>query len=303
VALTVRDNMNGQDTTLFVVDKKGTKKKIYSSSSAITQVEWSTDGSYLTLAQAGKDTDMGVADLILISKKDGMSKTICPNSGDVHTWIDSKNLAFIKVLEKNKDNSDILKAELSVYAVDTGETKKLTDIIVSKTMGLDSSAARNEIIFTAIKAGAEVEFEADMKTDSAVFAYDLKKGALGDPIPTLITSYVKYSPDSSKILVKAQDTDAYGTFDLAYFDLKKSKLEVLLKNTLNTVSANSGSIQVYPTWFDNSTVLYWKMNNAYGTNGQAIQLFSINASTLKKQNHQLLIDTEIEKLIAKKGGY
>jgi hypothetical protein len=303
VALTVRDNINSQDTTLFVADKKGTKKKTYSSASAITQVEWSTDGTYISLSQAGADSDMGVADLVLISKKDGMSKTIVSNAGDVHHWIDGKNILFIKVSEKNKDNSDILKGEISVYSVDTGETKSLTNVIVSKTTGLDFSAERKEIVFTAIKAGEKVDFEADMKAESSIFAYDLKKNVLGDPIPAVIADYVKYSPDSTKLLVKAADSESYGSFDLAFYDLKKGKLEVILKNTLNTVNTNSATVQVYPTWLDNSTVLYWKMTNTYGTGGQAIQLFSINATTLKKQNHQLLIDTEISKLIEKKGGY
>jgi hypothetical protein len=303
IALTIRDNINSQETKVYVIDKKNTKKQMYETSSAVTQMEWSPDGSYLSIAQAGADTDMSVADLVLVTLKDGSSKIIVENSGDVHSWIDAKSIAHIKVIEKNADNSDILKCVLAVYTVTGVESKKLTDIVIAKTTGIDFSAVRNELAFTAIKAGDGVGFDKEMKTESSVFLYNLIDGSLGDPLESLVADYVKYSPDSTKLLVKALDPENYGVYNLEYWDLKKNTATVLLENTLNSVSSSSGSVQVYPTWFDNGSVLYWRQTNTYGSNAQAVQLMSVNLSTKKRQNHQLTIDNEINKLVEAKGGY
>jgi dipeptidyl aminopeptidase/acylaminoacyl peptidase len=302
IAFTVRDSANSQDTTLYLIDKKKEKKKLYSTTNAITQIEWSTDGNYVTVAQGGSDSEMSVADIELISIKDGMSKLLGANTGDVHKWIDGKTVAFIKLTEKNKDNSDMLKGTLATINVTSSEIKDLSDIIVSKTMGIDYSPARNEIVFTAIKAGKDAAFEAEMKSDSFIYIYNLKKGELSEPLESLVADYVKMSPDGSRILLKSKDADT-SLYNLCYYDIKGKKIETLVANTLNTVTTNSFTAQVCPTWFDNTTVLFWRMNSVYGANGQSIQLFSINLSTMKKQNHQLIIENEIAKLVEKNGGY
>ncbi len=302
IALSVRDTINSQNTKVYTIDKKNLKKQIYEVENAITQIEWSPDGSYLSIAQAGADTDMSVADLVLLSIKDGSSKAIAANTSDVHAWTDPKTIAFVKVTEKNENNSDVLKGELSLYSVASGESGKLVDLMVAKPTGIDFSAARNEIAITAIRAGEGLEFTEDMETNNSVFLIGLKQGTKANHIEDLLANYVEYSPDSTKLLVKVVNNENFA-FDLGYWDLKKNALTLLMENTLNTVSAGSGSVQVYPTWFDNASVLYWRQANTYGSNGQALQLMSVNLATKKKQNHQLVIDSEINKLVEAKGGY
>jgi len=74
-------------------------------------------------------------------------------------------------------------------------------------------------------------------------------------------------------------------------------------NINDSVSVNSSNIQIYPTWFDNNNALYFRLNNNYGGNGQSLHLMSVDLNTLKKADYQLQIDSEVSKLIDKKGGY
>ncbi|MCK4797254.1 MAG: hypothetical protein KAT05_07715, partial [Spirochaetes bacterium] len=209
LAFTVKENKDSQNTTVYTINKKGQKKKIYSTSKVITQLEGSTKGSYISLAQAGEDSDMNVADLVLILVKDGMSKIVVQNAGDVHKWLDDNTIAFIKIIKKNPDNSDIFMAELSLYKVDTQEKIVLTKALVGRTGGMDCFPAMNIIAFTAIKTDKEAEnFEKNMTTDGYAYVFNIKSNKLMK-ISENVINFVEFSPDGTKILAKVKE-EGYG---------------------------------------------------------------------------------------------
>jgi tricorn protease-like protein len=304
LAYTLKQGDNSTETDVYLINLKGESKKIYSCENVITQLEWSPNAEYISLAKAGDDSDMGVADLVLIKVSDGMSKILASNTGDVHKWYDAATLVYIKVDEKNPDNSDIFKATLTAHKTDTNQDEVLASLMVSKTGGLDCHTAAKTIAFTAIKAGDKLgDFEKDMASDTFAFIYNLTTKKIESLSKDLI-NFVRYSPDGSKILVKSKTPDDYSsTFNLGFFDVKSKKYKELVKNTCDTVSANSTSVQVYPAWVDNERVLNFRLSNTFGSGGQALQLIGIESGTLKKQNYQALIDTEIFKLVEQQGGF
>jgi hypothetical protein len=305
LAFTIRENKDSQNTSLFYTTRKGeNKKSIYNSpGKPITQVEWSAKGTYVTIAQAGEDTDLSVADIVLVSVKDGMSKVIIKNCGDIHKWIDDNSIIFIKVNKKNPNNGDILQGDLSLYKIDTQETIPLTKVIVGKVGGLDANPASNQVIFTAIKTEKEAtEFSENMSSDTFAYIYNIKEKIL-TKISDGKINFVNFSPDGNKILAKVKDEENAGILNLVSIDLKTKAVKTLVKNINDSVNVNSTNIQIYPAWLDNGNVIYFRLNNNYGANGQALHLMTIDANSLKKTDNQLLIDTEVTKLIDKKGGY
>ncbi|MBN2547184.1 MAG: hypothetical protein JXB50_15385 [Spirochaetes bacterium] len=305
LACTVKLGKNNQNNEVYLIDLSGKKNKIYSVDKVISQMEWSPDSKYISLAQVGQDTDMAVADLVLINVTDGMSKIIVSNTGDVHRWLDNSKIVFMKIAEKNKNNSDILKGELSVYDYKTQNTEKKLNTIVSKTGGLDLEANKKDIVFSAIDVNAEkqLDFAENMKSDMFAYIYNLSNNKF-EKLSDNIINFIKYSPDGSKILIKNRSPNDYsGNMNLGYVNMKDKKIKNIITNVTDTVSSNSQNIQVYPAWLDNNNVVYIQSINSYGSNGQSLQLMSAGINDGKKKNYQPVIETEINKLIEQKGGY
>lgn len=304
LAYTVKKDANSTEAEVYVINLKGEKKKIYSSNNVITQLEWSPNAAYISLAKGGDDTNMSVADIVLIKMSDGMSKVLMQNTGDVHRWFDVNTILYMKISEKNQNNADILKGDLSLVKAETGANEILIKAMVSKTGGLDCSAVNKGIVFTAIKAGSDIgEFEKDMKSETFGFLYNTSDKKI-EKISEDIINFVKYSPDGTKILIKSKKKDDYSSnFNLGFIDAKSKALKLLINNVCDNVYSNSTSVQVYPSWFNNNFVLYFRLINTYGSSGQALQLMSVDINSLKKQNYQVLIDSEIFKAVESKGGF
>ncbi len=305
LACTVKKGKDNQNTDVFLIDLNGSKKPVYSTDKIISQMEWSPDSKYLSLAQAGKDTDMAVADLVLINISDGMSKVIDSNTGDVHKWLDESKIVYMKIIEKNKNNTELLKGELTVYDFKTQIAEKKLYTIVSKTGGLDLEAKRKDIVFSAIDVNKlkPLEFTENMKSEVYAYIFNLNNN-LFEKLSDNIINFIKYSPDGSKILVKSKDPNDYsGNINLAFFNAKDKKINNIVTNVTDMVSSNSQNVQVYPAWLDNNNVVFIQLINTYGSNGQSLQLMSSGLTGGKKKNYQPVIDSEILKIIEQKGGY
>jgi Tol biopolymer transport system component len=302
LAFTERKDKDSTDTSVYVVNRDGSKKrKMYSTSSkVITQLEWSPDGAYISLAQNGEDSDMGVADLALISTRDGMSKTIVANSGDVHSWLDNNRLIFMKIREKNPDNGDIMKGALAVYDITSGEWQRITSTIVGKVGSIDCDPDKKTTIFSAIKAGSAADsgYEENMSSDS--YAYMIKDGGTPELINEAPINFLLFSPDGSTVLAKMEKDYKK---NLVTINLTSKAVDTLIVDVTDKISANSSDVQVYPAWLDGDTVLFWRFANTYGYNGQALQLMSIETGNRKISNLQPFIDRAIDKLVMQKGGY
>jgi len=302
LAVTLKDSKDSQNTSILIINKKGEITKVYSSANIITQLEWSPDMKYISFAQSGKNTETGVADLGFVSIKDGLSKIFIDDAGDVHKWMDNGNIVFVKINKKNPDNTDIFSGELSAYSIEKQAIERYVKVMVSKTGSLDYSASRAEVAITAITLGDKEEyFTKDMKSNTYLYLYSLKNKKNIKPFETFV-NFAAYSPDSEKLLIKTKK-EASDIYDLNYFRISTKENVGLIKNTVDTVSAGSVSVQAYPAWLNNNIVLYWRISKNYGSNGESLNLMEINLSTMKKQNFQPFIDLEINKLIEEKGGY
>ncbi|HOF01645.1 MAG TPA: hypothetical protein PK385_09540 [Spirochaetota bacterium] len=302
LAFTVKDNKDSQETKLYKINLDGKKSRLYSTSKVITHIEGTKD--YISVAQAGEDSDMGVADIVQISARDGMSKIILSNVGDFHKWLDEKNIVYFKIIKKNPDNSDIYLAELQTYNIEDRESKTLVKALVNKIGAVDCYKTSG-VVFTAINAGspnAAMNFTEGMSGNSYAFRYDFKTKAL-EKLSNDIINYVNLSPDGTKLLVKNKTGEYDSAINLSYIDLKNKSLKTLIYKSTGSISSNSSTVQVYPVWKDNNTVLYWNLNNVYGSNGQSLDLMSVTLDKMVKANLQNMINAEVAKIVEKKGGY
>lgn len=303
LALTVKDNKDSQETKLYKINLDGKKSKLYSTSKVITHIEGTKD--YISVAQAGEDSDMGVADIVQISARDGMSKIILSNVGDFHKWLDDKNIVYFKIIEKNSANSDIYLAEIQTFNIVDNSSKTLAKALVNKIGGIDCYKNGSGVVFTAINAGSpdiDMNFTEGMSGNSYAYRYDLQTKVL-EKLSEDIINYVNLSPDGTKLLVKNKTGEYDANINLSYIDLKDKSLKTLINKATGSISSNSSTVQVYPVWRDDNTILYWNLNNIYGSNGQSLDLMSVTIDKMVKTNLQNTIDTEVAKIIEKKGGY
>ena len=68
IAYTEKSSADSQETRVYLIARNGEgKRQLYSTENPITQMEWAPDGMYISVAQAGEDTDLGVADDLRIA--------------------------------------------------------------------------------------------------------------------------------------------------------------------------------------------------------------------------------------------
>jgi hypothetical protein len=156
LAYTAKDPANAQSAQLFVAKKSGgLARQVLSTDKVVTQLEWSPDGKWLSLARQGEDSDLGAADLILVEPSSGMSKTLLANAADLHAWLDPGTIVAVKVDSKHAKNGDVMYGKLVTVKVDTGDTRALADVRVTNSLGLDANPAAKTVAFTALAVGAD----------------------------------------------------------------------------------------------------------------------------------------------------
>jgi dipeptidyl aminopeptidase/acylaminoacyl peptidase len=194
LAYTVKPDKDSQSAELFVVKKSGGEpRQLLSADKIVTQLEWSPDGKYLSVAQQGADSELGVADLVLVDAASGMSKVVVKNCSDVHSWLDEKTVGLVKVAAKNPKNSEILTGRLSVYRLDAGDLKGLLDVKMSTSSGLDAFAGSRSIAFTALQVGPESREYIPSWISKADFETVILEKLYDDGQKSLLSS--NYSPD------------------------------------------------------------------------------------------------------------
>jgi dipeptidyl aminopeptidase/acylaminoacyl peptidase len=176
LAFTIKPEKDGQSTEIFITKKGGgLARQLLSVDKIVTQLEWSPGGKYLSAAQQGEDSDLGVADLLLLDAASGLSKVVVRNCGDVHSWLDARTISVVKVASKNAKNSQILTGQLALYRVDSAELSPLLDVRVTTGSGLDASAALRTIAFSALATGPEAKEFIPSRIPKADFEASLDK--------------------------------------------------------------------------------------------------------------------------------
>ncbi len=360
LAYSLKAGKDSQDVEIYLIKKSGgSARKIYSESTVITQMEWSPDSKYLSIAQQGDDSDLSVADIVLINAADGTSKLIVDNCGDVHAWLDEKNLALIKINAKNPKNSDIMTGKIATYSVNSGEIQGLQDIKVTKLGSLDTDTKNHRIAFTAMEIGPEsqefipsqltkaiyeteilAQLDNDEEKNTVSSAYSLVKGnyrlkggldeearnklyealssagfidssktycfimksgdSKAEKLSSIMVNFLQFSPNGESLLTKVKNEAG---FELGVLNVAAKTYKTVATDIADNVSANAGSVQVYPSWSGNASAVFFRENLVYGSNGLALVLMSVDTATLKMRNLQAGIDADVANLVESRGGY
>jgi len=302
LAYTVKSDDKGRNTAVYVADRSGkNEKKVYTASKRITQLEWSPDGKRLSAAQAGENTKLQVADLVMIDVASAMSKVLLKDTGDVHTWVDAETLAVMKINSKD-EKTRLFNAALTLVNTGGGGARAVLKTVVSKVGSLDYND--NEVLFTAAAVDTKaITVTKDMKKHSYVFLYHVTKKKhikLSDEE----YKYIAISPNGQMLLLKQKTGSAYSpTIRLAYFPPESKKPRSLVSPVLDTVKADNATVQVYPAWYTDNAVLYWEQPVTYSGSGKAMRLMKLDIKTGRKENLQIRIDQAVHKKVMAKGGY
>ena len=295
-------NTEFNSTELYICDKAGKKtKSVFSISNPILQVEWSNDDKYITISTTGDDTELGVADIHLISVADGMSKKILTNVGDLHKWYSNEKIINMNIIEKNTTYEAYL-GSMSLTNIKNGSQEIVLYTIVSKEGGLDYSPKSDRVVFSALSVDSKkTVFPKELDTQSfAPYSYDFKTKST-QKISDSACFYIDFSPNEKNILLLL--SKSYSEKILATYSVDKKQTTTVVNGVLEKITNSSSSANLYPNWLNDSELLYFVERKVYGSNGVSLSLFSIDISSQNKKNRQLFIDTEIDKLIKEQGGY
>ncbi len=300
IAFTVRNSEYENATKIYLIDKNGSNsKEILNSDKNIIQLEWSPDGNYISYALPGADSDMGAADIGLISLKDGTNKIILTNTGDVHKWY-NLNIIYMSIKEKNPDNSSMFKGILSMYDITNQTNTPLVNSIINNKGYIDCSK-NEDIVFTAYKVNntnTDIAFEEFSSVYS--FLINLKNISSISQITNKNSSFNTFSPDNENILLV---TDDGSLSSLELYNIKNKSKQSIINNITFKTSVSGSEISLYPCWYDNNAILFFKIINVYGANGKMLQLMSINKDGSNLTNLQPFIENWMDNEIKKKGGY
>ncbi len=300
IAFTIKKSISSNNTDLFVVDlKNNVPKKVFSIAQPITQVEWSPNGKYISVAHAGADSDMSVADISLIWTENGTSKLILSNTGDVHSWIDGETFVYMKVVEKNTEKSDLFRGELTSYIVATESSDFLCKTIISKTGSIDVNRKTHEVSFISLAGSSgEIEYKDEMSsTLTFPFIFNINTRVV-DRFGESMANFVKYSPDYKKLLMRVYRE---GDYELVVSDMDNTT--VIISKALNTVKSGNSEVQAYPNWLDNNTVLYFDSVRTWGSGGDTVRLMALDLNTQVKYNLQIEVENKIHRMIFDGKGY
>lgn len=298
LAFTMKENKSSQETKVYIIDKNGNNmQEIATVSNVVLQLEWSPDGNYLSYALPGADTDMSVADIGLISLKNNENKIIIRNSSDVHKWYNN-NIVFMSVKEKNADNSSILKGDLSIYDVNKKESKFIVGAIINSSGYLDCSK-KGDIVFTAYDCGEKIEFKDDYYYAYS-FLLNISKPSVIRKITSKNTFFNVFSSSGNSILLVTEESSIYS---LNIYNMDNQSINMICKDITFKISTGGADVSLYPAWYDNNNILFFKNISIYGSNGTSLSLMSIGKNGTNLINLQPTIEYWMDSEIKKKGGY
>lgn len=238
-------------------------------------------------------------ELILVDVATKTRTVPAANVSAIHRWFpDSKHILTFRILSKHKDKDEYTGQLVKMDP--TGKTvTPLAEVLGADKIFFDLSPDGKSVLFTALaaaKVGAEVPKEAKGKLQ--LFALDIPTGVVqtvknkaGYPLSSV--KYAIYSPDGKAVLMGIKESNSQ--MDLHVGDSKLAKTRKVASDAAEQAGGSMGAVEIYPCWFDNDTFLYLRLRTVYGTQGQNLQLTSIDAPGKNVQNLQPALEQAIEK--------
>ena len=286
----------GQGFVAAVMPAGGGEPKQVFAGGNLTYAQWSRDGKSITFTRLADDKvvplEEGLPELILVNPADGTSKKVLSNTGVIHRWFnDSKSVLAVQVTAKNQTNGRYVGKIVQVEA--PGGTVKPLAAMVSETnkMFLHLSPDGAKALFTAVGAGKpDQALDANAAGDSQLQELTIATGAIRAVKPKAI--YAMYSPKGTKVLVGSAGGDAGLTLEVFGADLAKG--QTIATDAAATSGGGPDSVDIYPVWLDDNTVLYLRLHAVYGKDCKNFELVSVDAQGGKPKNHQTVIESNLK---------
>lgn len=303
IAYTLKSSKDAMATDLYIASKgaKGTKLKHIDG--VVTKLLWSPDGRFLSYATGGADSDMGVADIALITLSTKASKVLVSNAADLFYWVNNSSIVTVKLESKVAEFDGRFLGKVIKASVD-GRVTPLTETFVTEKKGAMDGNTKDEVLFSSLS------FDLSKKADSTVTSalYKTSGSKKVEKLLDKVVTYVDYNPTGTNVLlitkeVKTVDYTEKTFIDLMLLDPTKKSTTLLRKGIQSSISVETNTLDLLPTWLDGKSVLFFNMMSNYGSSLQRISLFKLDVTSKKVVNLQPAIDSEINRIVQEKGGY
>jgi len=288
------DGGMGMNLNVERIDAAGKAKSITSASN-ITYAQVSRDGKRLSLTrladQQSEGFDQNLPELSVVSTGGGAVTKLVSNVGITHRWMpDSKSMVALKLDEKDNENNQYTGRIVTVDA-DSGKLTDMASVIGPQGVYLDLSPDGKKVLFTAHvagKAGANLVPPGgeNQQPPLKLFELDLSSGDVKEAWPE--AQFGIYSPKQTKVLVGG--TGRNGMRELTVTNAKFVGQTVVANDAAEEVGGMGATTSVYPSWFDDDTVLYLANQPVYGTAGKNLMLTTVKANGSQRTSHQARID-------------
>lgn len=287
----------GGAKTAALIDLPGGQAKPLFSASNVTYLRWSPDGKRVSMTRVSDEQkeglDQNLPELKVYNTADAAGKTIAHNTSALHRWFpDGQSILYFHITKKGEGQDDY-RGTLSSVNVQTGEAKPLAAMAAGQNVFFDLSPDGKKVLFTAVLAGPLDkplgEIDPDNQPEPKLFELEVATGTVREVREGV--AYAFYSPKGDKVmLVVHGDNNAGDVFvsDAAMRDL--AKLVKVGEGAPLQTPGFGDNVNIYPTWLDNDTVLYFAMRSVYGTAGKNMDLIAVQADASGRRSLQSKLD-------------
>ena len=286
----------GSGFNVTLVAPGGEPRRLLAASN-LTYARWSGDGKHVSLTRVADSAkppiEENLPELVLVRTADGKQQTIASNVSPIHRWFpDSRHILAFQITAKGKEDGTYT-GSLVRLDVTTGKAAPMAVAIGGKKVFIDLSPDGKKALFTAIaaaKAGQKVS--AKSEDESQLYELDVASGAVRAVKAGV--AFAIYSPKGTKVLV-GMEGDQDGTFTLAVGDAALKDLHTIATDAAEGTGDMGSSVDIYPAWLNDDSVLYLAWHLAYGTAGKNLHLVAVGADGTNRRDLQGKIDAALLK--------
>lgn len=285
-------NTMGAGMQIEYVDPNG-KGKTIANASNVTYAQVSADGKRLSFTrvadQSSEGFDQNLPELKVLSTEGGAVTKLVSNVGMIYRWMpDGKSLVVMKLDSKDEEN-DLYTGRIALVDSKSGKLTDLAAAVGPQEVFLDVSPDGAKVLFTALasdKAGAELKVNNPDDAELKLYELDVKTRAVKEVWQG--ANFAMYSPKQTKVLIGEDGEDE--TLELYVTDPSFNGKALVANDAAKQAGGMANSVDIYPSWYDDQTVLYIAKKAVFGTAGENFMLATVKADGSQRKLHQAKID-------------
>lgn len=290
--------MMGAQMTIERVNAAGKASRVHSASN-ITYAQVSPDGGKLSFTrladQQSEGFDQNLPELGVVGTDGGAVTKLAANVGITHRWLpDGRSLVVMK-LDSKDGESDTYAGRIALVDAGSGELTDLASVVGPQGVFLDLSPDGKRVLFTAYAAdapGAELDMpDGNDQPATKLFELDIEGKSVKEVWPE--AKFAMYSPKQTKVLIGGPGDD--NLVELIVTDAKFAGQTVVANDAAGQIGGMGPSTDIYPTWYDDQTVLFLAKQAVYGTAGENLMLATVKADGSDRRSHQANVDAAAAK--------